>query len=320
MVACFTGSPPSPRGLQARQVLEHQPAVGVVVELLLDQLRGRGDRQVHRFLAQREDRFLLFGLDLAARAVEQLLLLFPRLGEQRLALLRRHHLRLGEDLLGFGARLLQRPALLLEGAGRLGARFLCFVELVLDASLALLDRPEERRPAELPQQGQQHQEDDQRPQDQPRVDGEGREPPFPTTLLDGGRQRRQDHLMSLNSSANTSAASATPSISAAVRIIAPRISPEACGCRAIASTACPPMRPMPSPAPITARPSPKPAPSRALVFLATAAASAAPCTAPCASIRMSTMSFPSESWECRAPCRLVVHSASRRPQPATTFS
>src|SRR5213078_3758437 len=287
MVACFTGSPPSPRALQARQVLEHQPAVGVVVELLLDQLRGRGDRQVHRFLAQREDRLLFFGLNLAARAVEQLLLLLPRLGEQRLALLRRHRLGPGQDLLSFGARVFQQLPLLLEEAGRLGARFLCFVELVLDAPLPLLDRPEDRRPAELPQQGQQHQEDDQRPQDQPRVDGEGCEAPFATALLDRGEQRRQDHLMSLNSSANTSAASATPSISAAVRIIAPRMSPEACGCRAIASTAWPPIRPMPSPAPITARPSPMPAPSSALVFLATAAASAA---VSCTSIRMSTMS------------------------------
>src|SRR5712692_8388176 len=79
---------------------------------------------------------------------------------------------------------------------------------------------------------------------------------------------------SLNSRANTSAASVAPSISAAVRIIAPRMSPEASGWRAIASTAWPPMRPMPSPAPITASPSPMPAPSSALAFLAAAAISA----------------------------------------------
>src|SRR2546422_2474547 len=62
-------------------------------------------------------------------------------------------------------------------------------------------------------------------------------------------------------------------MSAAVRIIAPRMSPDASGCRAIASTAWPPMRPMPSPTPITARPSPRPAPSSALAFLAAAARS-----------------------------------------------
>src|SRR5439155_1027740 len=318
MVACFTASRPL---LEAGQVLQHQPAVGLVVELLLDQPRGRRDRQVHGFLAQRQARLLLLGVNLTARAVEQLLLLLAGPGEQHFALLRSHGLRLGEDFLRLGTGLLEAAPLLLQQLRRLGARLFGLVELVLDAPLPLLDRLEERRPAELPQQDQQHEEDDDRPNHQPRVDVEGAAPaPFCTTLLNGEQQRRQAHLMSLNSSANTSAASATPSISAAVRIIAPRISPEACGCRAIASTAWPPMRPMPSPAPITARPSPKPAPSRALVFLATAAASAAPCTAPCASIRMSTMSFPSESWECRAPCRLVVHSASRRPQPATTFS
>ncbi len=45
-----------------------------------------------------------------------------------------------------------------------------------------------------------------------------------------------------------------PSISAAVRIIAPRMSPDASGCRAIASTAWPPMRPMPIPAPMIGEP------------------------------------------------------------------
>src|SRR6266480_621846 len=78
-------------------------------------------------------------------------------------------------------------------------------------------------------------------------------------------------------------------MSAAVRIIAPRMSPDASGCRAIASTAWPPMRPMPSPTPITARPSPRPAPSSALAFLAAAAMSAPLGWPPWSSVTRSTM-------------------------------
>src|SRR5882762_9521780 len=85
---------------------------------------------------------------------------------------------------------------------------------------------------------------------------------------------------SLKSSANTSDASPTPSINAAVRIIAPRISPDASGWRAIASTAWPPIRPIPSPTPMTASPSPRPAPSSALAFFAAAAISASVGCAP----------------------------------------
>src|SRR2546426_2666535 len=70
--------------------------------------------------------------------------------------------------------------------------------------------------------------------------------------------------------ANTNAASVAPSTSAAVRIIAPRMSADASGWRAIASTAWPPMRPMPRPAPMIASPIPMPAPSRALLLRAAA--------------------------------------------------
>src|ERR1051325_10789906 len=91
-------------------------------------------------------------------------------------------------------------------------------------------------------------EDDDGPDDHPAVDVERRGDVFATLL----QQRQQDHLISLNSSAKTRAARVAPSISAAVRIIAPRMSAEASGWRAIASTACPPMRPMPMPAPSSA--------------------------------------------------------------------
>src|SRR5437879_6693616 len=268
MVACFTASRPL---LEARQVLQHQPAVGLVVEFLLDQLRGRRDRQVHGFLAQRQDRLLLLGVDLAARAIEQPLLLFAGLGEQRFALLGRHRFGLGEDLLRLGPGLLQAAPLLLQQLRRLGARLFGLVELALDAPLALLDRLEDRRPAELPQQGKQQAEHDQGPENQPPVD---RERSRPRGLVAALLQEREQagHQSSLNSRANTRAASVAPSMSAAVRIIAPRMSPEACGCRAIASTACPPMRPMPVPAPMIATPSPMPAPRRGLVFLATSTA------------------------------------------------
>jgi hypothetical protein len=59
----------------------------------------------------------------------------------------------------------------------------------------------------------------------------------------------------------TTPKSATPSMSAARISAAVWIRPAASGCRAMPSTAWPPMRPMPMPAPITASPAPNPAPT-----------------------------------------------------------
>src|SRR4029077_1720482 len=112
---------------------------------------------------------------------------------------------------------------------------------------------------------------------------------------------------SLKSRANTSDASPTPSMSAAVRIMAPRMSPEASGWRAIASTAGPPIRPMPIPPPITARPSPRPAPSSAFAFLA-AAARSAPVGCPCMSVTRSTM----VSSTCVRSMRVLHHADEHR--------
>src|SRR5690348_9982795 len=96
-------------------------------------------------------------------------------------------------------------------------------------------------------------------------------------------------------------------MSAAVRIMAPRMSPEASGWRAIASTAWPPIRPMPIPTPITARPSPRPAPSSAFAFLA-AAASSAPVGCPCMSVTRSTM----VSSTCVRSMRVLHHADEHR--------
>ncbi len=52
-----------------------------------------------------------------------------------------------------------------------------------------------------------------------------------------------------------------PSIRAAAIIMFVPIRPPASGCRAMASTACPPIRPIPSPLPSVANPAPMPAPS-----------------------------------------------------------
>src|SRR5439155_18109933 len=255
--------------VQAREVLGHQAPVGLGVEVRLDDLRGRGDRQLHRFTPQREERLLFLGVDVLAGADEQRLVLLARLGEQHLSFLLRYHLRLRDDVLRFGAGRRDRLPVLLEQALRFGVGPLRLLELLLDSALALFHRLEDRRPSEAPQQHEQDPEDDQGPEDQACVDGEGRETPFPTMRAFLQHQRQQRHQRTLNISANTSAARVAPSMSAAVRIIAPRMSAEASGCRAIASTAWPPIRPMPSPAPMMARPSPMPAPSRALVFLAT---------------------------------------------------
>src|SRR6185503_16750288 len=137
----------------------------------------------------------------------------------------------------------------------------------------LLDRLEDRRPREAPQQQHQEPKDHDRPEDHPGIDVERGGLPGP--FLDGfavlQQQRQQRHLSSLKSRANTRAASVAPSMSAAVRIMAPRISAEASGWRAMASTAWPPMRPMPRPAPMMASPIPIPAPSSALLFSAATA-------------------------------------------------
>src|SRR2546422_3932492 len=58
----------------------------------------------------------------------------------------------------------------------LGVRPLGVLELLLDATLALLDRPDDRRERQAPQQDQQNAEDDQRPDDQPGVDRERSSP------------------------------------------------------------------------------------------------------------------------------------------------
>src|SRR5437016_11154534 len=63
----------------------------------------------------------------------------------------------------------------------------CFRSLLLDTALAILHRLEEGRPAEPPEQREQDPEDHDGPEDQPRVDGEGRELPF----LD---QQQRQHL------------------------------------------------------------------------------------------------------------------------------
>ncbi len=61
--------------------------------------------------------------------------------------------------------------------------------------------------------------------------------------------------------ATTTANKATPSIRAAATIMFVKILLITSGCLAIASIACPPMRPIPIPAPIAARPAPTPAPN-----------------------------------------------------------
>src|SRR5512135_286970 len=262
--------------LERRQIVEDQPAVGVTVEIRLDQLRRGGDREIDGLAPQRQDRLLLFPLDVAPRPFQQLLLLLARLGQQLLALLLRHGLGAGEDVLGLGPRLGERLTVLLQEPGGLCVGLLRAGQLLRDARLALLDHPEQRGPPEPPQHRDQQTEDDQRPEHHPRVDAERGEflSRFSRRLL---QQQQQDghHAISLKSSANTRAASPTPSTSAAVRIMAPRMSAEACGWRAIASTARPPIWPMPMPTPMTASPSPMPAPSSALVFLAAATVSEA---------------------------------------------
>ena len=65
----------------------------------------------------------------------------------------------------------------------------------------------------------------------------------------------------------TTANSVAPSIMAEVMIIAVEIWPAAAGCRAIDSTADPPMRPMPAAPPMIARPAPIAPPSQAAPLL-----------------------------------------------------
>src|SRR5437660_1341891 len=291
--------------LEPGEVFHHQLAVRRRVEILGDQLRGRGDREIDGLTPQREQRLFLLGVDLAAGPLEDLVLLLARSGELALALLLGQRLRLGQDFLRFGLGVPDRALVLLEQARGFGPGPLRLVQLLLDPPLAVFDRLQQRRPAEPPQRGEQDHEHDHRPDDDARIDGERREAARRSLLQH--QQQRRHYLMSLNSSANTRAARPTPSISAAVRIIAPRMSPEACGCRAIASTAWPPMRPMPRPTPITARPRPSPAPSSALVFFAT---SAETCAASWTRRSMLTMTCPYE-WcadepSTRLPVSLLV--------------
>src|SRR5207245_2500977 len=99
--SCF--SPRSLR-LELRQVPHHQIAVGLAVELRLQQLGGRGDREIYRFTPQLDDGLLFLGVDLVARPLEQLLVLLARPGEQGLALFVGDRLRFGDQLLRLGVR------------------------------------------------------------------------------------------------------------------------------------------------------------------------------------------------------------------------
>src|ERR1051325_2582013 len=262
---------PPPDGAE---VIEHEAAVGLAIEIRLRELRRRGDREIHRLAPQLLDRLLLLGADLAPRPLEQRFLLFARLRQQLLALLLRHRLGGRQDLLRFGAGRVQCQLVLLEQPRRLGIGLLGVGQLFGDALLALLHRLEEGGPPQPPQQPHEDQEDEYRPEYHARVDVERAGDGAALRLLPQ-RHQEQHSLISLKSSAKTSAARPTPSTSAAVRIMAPRMSPDACGWRAMPSTALPPICPMPMPTPTTARPSPMPAPSRALVLSAVAASGAA---------------------------------------------
>src|SRR6266540_46526 len=253
--------------LKALEVLAHQAPVGVGVEVRLDDFGGRGDRQLHGLAPQSDERLLLLGVDVLAGTGEQGLVLLARLGEQHLSLFLCNHLGLGDDVLRLGPGRGDGLLVLLEQPLRLGVGAFGLLELLLDAALALLHRLDDGGEGKAPQQREQDPEDDERPDDQPGVDTERASASgVVRPLLEEGQQER--HQASLKSRANTSAASVAPSTSAAVRIIAPRMSADASGWRAIASTAWPPMRPMPSPAPMMARPIPIPAPSRALLLSA----------------------------------------------------
>src|SRR5256886_13755945 len=138
----------------------------------LEQLRRRGDREVHRLAAQRQDRLLPFLLDVLAGPRQQVFVLLPRLGEQRRALLVGDGLRVGDQLLRLGLGARGQAAVLLQQTLRLRAGPLRLVELLLDAPLPLLHRFEDRWPAESPEQPQQNQEDHDGPEDQPRADRE----------------------------------------------------------------------------------------------------------------------------------------------------
>src|SRR5206468_2535646 len=163
----------SPPLLQARQVLHNELAVGIRVEVRLDQLRRGRDREVHGLAPQLEDRLQLLRVDLLLGPRQQLFVLLARLREQRLALLLRHAPCLGDHLLRLGFRRGDHAPVLLQQPRRLGASPLRLLELLLDAALPVLHRLEDRRPAEPPQQGQENPEDDERPEDQPGVDGKG---------------------------------------------------------------------------------------------------------------------------------------------------
>src|SRR3989449_10459835 len=121
-------------------------------------------------ISQLEDGLLLFTLDVLARPVQQVLVLLASLRQQRGPLLLGHGARLRDQLLRLGARRRDQAFVLRQQASGLGAGPLRFLELLLDAALSLLHGLEEGGPAELPQQRQQDPEDDEGPEDQPRID------------------------------------------------------------------------------------------------------------------------------------------------------
>src|SRR5213079_537041 len=123
--------PPRSTRLEARQVLRHQAAVGVGVEVRLDQLGRGGDREIHRLAPQLEDRLLLLTLDLLARPVEQLLVLLARLRQQRGPLLLGDGARLRDQLLRLGARGRDGTLVLFQQPRRLGAGPLRLLQLLL---------------------------------------------------------------------------------------------------------------------------------------------------------------------------------------------
>src|SRR5690554_5309306 len=76
MVVSLTSSRPrAVRGADPADEVADQRAILLAAQPLLDQLRGRGDREVDRLAAESRDRDLPLALQLLPRAREQLLLL-----------------------------------------------------------------------------------------------------------------------------------------------------------------------------------------------------------------------------------------------------
>src|SRR5262249_8031279 len=177
-------------------------------------------------------------------------------------------------------------------------RLLRALDRVADALLARIERLLQRAPGHDPQDDEQQHERHDRPDHEAGIDVQeprmGTGGAFRAAFLSPGRrrtvrdERQRRHVPGGRDAANgpprrvpqrTSecapgsqapahlfwimkqmgqAKSATPSMSAAVRIMLPRISFAASGWRAMLSTADAASRPMPIPAPITARPAPMP--------------------------------------------------------------